>query len=1844
MSRFHTLIAFVCIAVALAGVTRVPAQTITWQGTAGDFNWFTGSNWTGSTAPSNVKATIALTGPAYSITTNAHAGSVNLQGLDLTSGAATLLLDFSSTSYGLTLGTSTSNWSAGTVEVRNSNGVYGSGAANTFLNVASGVELRYSTSTATRYLYNLTAANAGTIHATSGTLSLNNLSLTNQAGGLIHADGAEIDVASNTTLNNLGTLRATGAAGKLYIQNSLTTANLGTVDLVSGGHAYLSGTLDNSAATLAKPNGGSLELLGGTINNGTIATGAVTFTTTNSTLANVSLQDDLTLGDSQRVRFSLGTGFTGANATLGNYSLWYWNQAGTLAGKAVTMNYASSITVQNGNSLTLGGGTTVSGDVDITTDNTAGTAITNLGNITHSNGYGSLFAATFTNSGSITANNGANLTIGDSYYGYANLNTSTGTITVDGANSLINLDGNLTNQGTLVATNSGQLKFQGNMTTGNLGTVQLGSGGQALLNGTLDNGNATLAAPTGGKFELYAGTITNGAIGPGALKFTSANGTLSNVSIQDDLTLGPSERVTFTNGSGFTGGNATLGNYSVLYWNQGGALNGKTVTMDYGSSIYVQYGNTITLGPATTVGGDVDITTDNTAGSAITNQGNITHSSSYGSIYSPNLTNSGSITANSGADLTIGYTSYNTTNTSTGTITADGTNAVVRLSGPVVNQGTMSAVNTGELLYQGPTTTANLGNVQLAGGGRALLNGTLDNTNATLTAPAGGAFELYNGTILGGTIGPGALTYTSSSGTLNGVWLNDDLTLPANTDVAFTNGSMVGSGNITLGANAIWYLNQSGTIEGATITQGAGSLVYVQGNNTLSLAGGTLTGTVYLSTDGSSGAAITTGTTITHNSGYGYMQAATLTNTGNVTATSGSALTLGSTYYAYNTTNTGTVTADGANTRVYLAGNVTNQGALVAQNAGELIFVGNNATGNLGNVQLASGGRALLNGTLDNTSATLTAPAGGTFELYGGTITNGSIAAGALTFTGSSGTLSNVSLAGDLTLPASTGVAFTGGSAFSGGNATLGTNSTLTWNQAGTLTTKSVTFAGGASLYLAGNHTLTFDAGTSLAGDVYLRTDGSTGNTFTNLGNITHSSGYGYVQAPTVSNAGTITANSGANLTLGYGYNGYQTINTSTGTITSDGANTIVYLAGDVSNQGTVAAKNGGKLIYSDNNVTGNLGNVQLATGGRALLGGMLDNTGATLTAPLGGIFELYGGTLTNGNVGLGALGYTGSGGTLDHVIVFDDLNLPASTSVTITDGTSFVGGNATLGTNATLRWKQTDTVEGKTVTFGSGASVYLMGNNTLTVAANTTVSGDLSIYTDGSAAGAITNQGNITHNSSYGYLQAPTLNNAGNIKATAGSDLTIGYTYNSYQTNNQPGGTITADGANTVIELEGGLSNQGTIIAQNSGAVKIQGNVTTANLGTIQIVNGGHVYLDGLLDNSSATLTAPSGGAYELYSGTIRNGTVAAGALAFTGSSGTLDHVALQGDLSFPTYTYARFTNGTSLAANAAVALGNGAGLEWNQAGTLSGNALTFGSGAYLYLSGGNSAVTFDAATTATGDVSLYSDGSGGTAITNLGSLTHTSGTGYMYADSFTNSGTVTITSGIVYFGANTAGTTVANTATGTLRLNGGSLYLQPPAASPLVNAGLIDVQSGTFYTNNRLTNGPGKITGAGIVNGGLILAGGEIAPGNSGIGTLTFSSGTLTVTSASTFDVEVGGSIADQLKFISPPAAVDLGAGLLTLNLSLISAPTPNTTFNIVNISSGGFGITGTFAGLPSSGSALTVNFGGNPYTFTLNYQPNFVALAYNPVLVPEPGTYALMSAGLLALALAYRRRRRT
>jgi hypothetical protein len=406
------------------------------------------------------------------------------------------------------------------------------------------------------------------------------------------------------------------------------------------------------------------------------------------------------------VTFNSGYTFQATtNLTLGNYAYLYWNQNGPLTGTAITSGTTAGnygyINVGNNNALTLDSATTLTGDVYVA--GTTGATFTNQGTITHTSGTGNVYAPTLNNSGAITA------TSGTLYLGYPS----------PGYNSTVYLRGNFDNNSTLTAQNSGVLLFDGSNTTANLGTVVLATGGRARLNGILDNTAATLNAPTGGTYELYGGTINGGTIAAGALTFTTSSGTLNGATLLGDLSLlSASVYVYFAGGSTFTGANATFASSSGVYWQQAGTLTGKTLSMASGSYIYITgVGHALTLDPTTTATGVMNFYSDGSAGTAFTNQGTLNHTSGSGSIYSLNFINSGAITATAGT-LYLGYPSaaYNTTNT--GTVVSDGSGTTVYLRGPFDNNGTLTAQNSGVLLFDGSNTTANLGTVVLATGGR----------------------------------------------------------------------------------------------------------------------------------------------------------------------------------------------------------------------------------------------------------------------------------------------------------------------------------------------------------------------------------------------------------------------------------------------------------------------------------------------------------------------------------------------------------------------------------------------------------------------------------------------------------------------------------------------------------------------------------------------------------------------------------------------------------------------------------------------------------------------------------------------------------------------------------------------------------------------------------------------------------------------------------------------------------------------------------------------------------------------------------------------------------------------
>jgi fibronectin-binding autotransporter adhesin len=162
-----------------------------------------------------------------------------------------------------------------------------------------------------------------------------------------------------------------------------------------------------------------------------------------------------------------------------------------------------------------------------------------------------------------------------------------------------------------------------------------------------------------------------------------------------------------------------------------------------------------------------------------------------------------------------------------------------------------------------------------------------------------------------------------------------------------------------------------------------------------------------------------------------------------------------------------------------------------------------------------------------------------------------------------------------------------------------------------------------------------------------------------------------------------------------------------------------------------------------------------------------------------------------------------------------------------------------------------------------------------------------------------------------------------------------------------------------------------------------------------------------------------------------------------------------------------------------------------------------------------------------------------------------------------------------------------ISKTGAGTLELNGNVNY----SGNTQINGGTL-LLNGTVSTSAiGVTNGT-TLGGTGTTKVVTAVAGGTVAPGQSP-GILT--TGSVNLVAGSIYSVEINGATLgsgyDQLNVVG---GISIGA---TLSVSLGYAPTPGTTFTIIN-NDAADAVTGTFAGLPE-GSTFMV--GGTTFVIT-------------------------------------------
>jgi hypothetical protein len=368
----------------------------------------------------------------------------------------------------------------------------------------------------------------------------------------------------------------------------------------------------------------------------------------------------------------------------------------------------------------------------------------------------------WSNEGTLMASNGGDLRLQNEW-------TNTGTIEITGG-GILTLDGAWENQGTIASTDS-TVELDGMFTLAKLGTFNR-SGGVVQLKGDLDNvADLTLDATTG-DWEMRGGKIIGGAVmqaDGSELIFTSTSGTLDGVTMDAPMNMTATSAIVRIDNGLTLNDTATLGVSGQI------AFNGQTQSLDGTGDVHFSAGasqgfvNTttgtnLTIEPGMTVRGQTGRVGSSNGSSTVTNKGTI-HSDETGRIdvqSGGGWSNEGTLMASNGGEIRTLHTWSNT-----GTIALGESGTMDASSGlPLTGSGTLSvdiggASSFGEIDVTGQATLAGTLDINLVGGftptaGQSYVIMTYDSVS--------GSFDTVNGTTIGGglsfsvDVGPTTLT------------------------------------------------------------------------------------------------------------------------------------------------------------------------------------------------------------------------------------------------------------------------------------------------------------------------------------------------------------------------------------------------------------------------------------------------------------------------------------------------------------------------------------------------------------------------------------------------------------------------------------------------------------------------------------------------------------------------------------------------------------------------------------------------------------------------------------------------------------------------------------------------------------------------------------------------------------------------------------------------------------------------------------------------------------------------------------------------------------------------------
>jgi outer membrane autotransporter protein len=833
--------------------------------------------------------------------------------------------------------------------------------------------------------------------------------------------------------------------------------------------------------------------------------------------------------------------------------------------------------------------------------------------------------------------------------------------------------------------------------------------------------------------------------------------------------------------------------------------------------------------------------------------------------------------------------------------------------------------------------------------------------------------------------------------------------------------------------------------------------------------------------------------------------------------------------------------ADGGG-QVTLTGASTYTGSTTL-NSGTLALAGSATLGADTASTIVNGGTLELGGT-SQTQAALAQSGGtvqnGTIAVGTYTLTGGTLAADAIVDAGSAidvhagtveGTLTGTA---GLTKPGAGTITLAGANSYTGG--TVVDDGALVLAGAGTLgSTAGDTIVNGGELDLGGTSqtqaALTQNGGTLQNGTIAVGTYTLTGGTLAADAIVDAGSGI-TVQAGSVD--GTLAGAAGLS-------------KSGAGTVTLAGANS--YTGGTVVDDGALVLTGSGTLGSTVGETTVNGGALDL---------GSTSQTQAALMQ--------NGGTVQNGSIAVGTYTLTGGALAADAIV---DAGSGIAVQAGLVDGTLAGAAGLIKSGAGTVTLAGAASYTGGTI-IDDGALVLAGAGRLGSTVGETTVNGGaLDLGGTSQTQATLTQNGGTVQN---GTITVGTYTLAGGALATdATVDAGSGIAVQAGSVDGTLAGAagLTKSGADTVT-LAGTNSYTGGTIVDGEALV-------LAEVGTLGATAGETTVNGGALDLGSTSQTQA---ALTQNGGIVQNGTIAAG-----------------------TYT---LTGGT-LAADASVVAGNAIAVQAGSVdGTLAGAAgLTKSGTAVVTLAGANS----------------YSGGTvvdGGTlALTGAGTLGSTTGETTINAGRLDLGDTSQVQATLLQNGGTVQNGTIA---IGTYTLTDGVL-----AANSRIDAnGAIDIEAGTV--NGILTGTAGLtktssngvvLAGANTFTGGVTVDGGTLAL--KGAGTLGSATGTTTINRGT---LDLGGTSQTQASLTQGGATVQNGTLALdsyTILSGTLSSDVAATVRDTIEVQSGM--VDGTLLGSASltktSGNMATLT-AANSYTGGTTVNDGLLVLAGNGAII--------------------------